>query len=325
MTRRFVLAMVAAVGISGCAASDGFDGDTVAGALEASASLSVTGFANLYQDQWPETVREGSQSPPHLPVCIAPGQALSLVATGCTVADAKDCTGPDGGIHMWEFRGLPVYTLIGQWSRSRHVLSAETAVGASFFVGSAVDVVAPAEPGRYTLFLGENDGNFVDNGGAYEVVATYDDSALCPPDTDDDEVADADDNCPNAANADQGDEDGDGLGDACDLCPGTALPEGVPSKFLLPFHYALTDGDEVFDTFVHKGKHGHGKAHEPHSWGPEFTLEDTGGCSCTQIAAAAKLGKHFGKHASKAVAKFGCPVGLMTAWSKSVAGAPAGE
>ncbi|MEZ4269334.1 MAG: hypothetical protein R3F39_23495 [Myxococcota bacterium] len=301
---------VAALLISGCAATEGPEWSTASAALTASTSLSVTGFANLYQDQWPETVREGSQSPPSLPACIAPGQAVSITATGCTVADAKDCTGPDGGIHMWEFRGLPVYTLIGQWSRSRHVLSAETAVGASFFVGSAAELVTPDEPGRYYLFLGENDGNFVDNGGAYEVVATYDDSALCPPDTDDDEVADADDNCPNAANADQSDEDGDGLGDVCDLCLGTAIPEGVPSKLLLPFHYALTDGDDVFDTFVHKHKsHVHGP------WGPEFTLEDTGGCSCTQIAESMKLGKHF----QKAIAKFGCPVGVMAHWSKSVA------
>ena len=40
-------------------------------------------------------------------------------------------------------------------------------------------------------------------------------------DTDDDGVCDADDNCPNAVNADQADADGDTLGDVCDNCPGT--------------------------------------------------------------------------------------------------------
>ena len=37
-----------------------------------------------------------------------------------------------------------------------------------------------------------------------------------PVDSDGDGVPDADDNCPNISNSDQGDNDGDGLGDACD-------------------------------------------------------------------------------------------------------------
>jgi len=40
-----------------------------------------------------------------------------------------------------------------------------------------------------------------------------------PGDADGDGVPDATDNCPHAANADQGNEDGDALGDACDPCP----------------------------------------------------------------------------------------------------------
>ena len=40
-----------------------------------------------------------------------------------------------------------------------------------------------------------------------------------PADEDQDGVADADDNCPSDANADQADEDTDGVGDVCDNCP----------------------------------------------------------------------------------------------------------
>lgn len=39
-------------------------------------------------------------------------------------------------------------------------------------------------------------------------------------DSDNDGIADALDNCPNTANADQADADNDGVGDACDVCPG---------------------------------------------------------------------------------------------------------
>jgi hypothetical protein len=40
-------------------------------------------------------------------------------------------------------------------------------------------------------------------------------------DADNDGIADAHDNCPNAANENQLDGDQDGVGDACDLCPDT--------------------------------------------------------------------------------------------------------
>lgn len=45
-------------------------------------------------------------------------------------------------------------------------------------------------------------------------------------DADGDGVADADDNCPDTANADQADEDGDGIGDACEV-PGDDDGDGV--------------------------------------------------------------------------------------------------
>ena len=50
-------------------------------------------------------------------------------------------------------------------------------------------------------------------------------------DGDGDGVLDRDDNCPDVANADQGDRDGDGEGDACDACPDDAgNPAGCASQ-----------------------------------------------------------------------------------------------
>lgn len=58
-----------------------------------------------------------------------------------------------------------------------------------------------------------------DNGGVGDDVAP---DASGEVDTDDDGVADADDNCPEVANPNQRDEDADGVGNACDNCPGLA-------------------------------------------------------------------------------------------------------
>lgn len=55
-------------------------------------------------------------------------------------------------------------------------------------------------------------GGALPDAGAPDAMVTMDDR-------DGDGVANATDNCPDAANPDQGDEDGDKLGDACDPCP----------------------------------------------------------------------------------------------------------
>ena len=72
------------------------------------------------------------------------------------------------------------------------------------------------------------------------------------------------------------DADDDGVDDAVDACPATVIPEGVPTKALLPLHYALTNADTTFNTF--KGQES------------SFTTADTAGCSCTQIIALSGLG-----------------------------------
>jgi hypothetical protein len=67
------------------------------------------------------------------------------------------------------------------------------------------------------------------------------------------------------------------------------------SRYLLPNHYALTDGDGIFDTAPRTRRD------------QEFTIQDTAGCSCEQIldrTNGGNLGQQF----------FGCSVGTMRRW-----------
>jgi predicted extracellular nuclease len=89
------------------------------------------------------------------------------------------------------------------------------------------------------------------------------------------------------------DEDADGVPDDRDRCAGTAAPESVPTVRLNPNHYALVDGDGVFDT------RGNGP-------GDTFTLADTAGCGCGQILDA--IGAGHGQY------KHGCTLGTMRNW-----------
>jgi hypothetical protein len=126
------------------------------------------------------------------------------------------------------------------------------------------------------------------------------------------------DNCLSVANADQADSDLDGAGDACDacaldpeddedadgicgdvdVCSGTVLPESMPAWKLHKNHYADVDGDGVFET-----KSSWCGGHGPQA---TFTLEDTAGCTCEQIADELNLGCGHVKH--------GCSKGVMQYW-----------
>ena len=92
------------------------------------------------------------------------------------------------------------------------------------------------------------------------------------------------------------DSDNDSITDNLDMCASTVLPETLPSKGLKSNHFALTDGDIVFDT---KGK-----------IKDSFSLVDTAGCSCEQIVAERGLGKGHLKN--------GCSVGVMKVWVDQV-------
>jgi predicted extracellular nuclease len=94
------------------------------------------------------------------------------------------------------------------------------------------------------------------------------------------------------------DFDADGIPDDADACAATTLPESVPTVRLLVNHYALTDGDDVFDTIAPPGGGG-----TP----PTYTLQSTRGCSCGEIIERLGLGE--GQR------KFGCTRETMEIWA----------
>jgi len=97
------------------------------------------------------------------------------------------------------------------------------------------------------------------------------------------------------------DEDQDSVPDALDVCAETRIPESVPLIRLGKNHYALMDGDGIFDTNVPPGG----------GVGADFTIEDTAGCSCEQIIDALHLGQ--------GLENFGCSPGVMRTWVDLVA------
>lgn len=158
-----------------------------------------------------------------------------------------------------------------------------TVNGATVDAGRRVRAYLPTGTHRVVLTVTDADGKSALHAIAVAVLA----------DADGDQVADADDNCRDVVNPDQTDADADGVGDACDRCRDTIIPEGVPTKRLLPNHFALVDGDTVFDT----------AARPPHKTSTGYTVADTHGCSCEQVIALFRLG------AGERL--FGCSLGTM--------------
>jgi hypothetical protein len=140
----------------------------------------------------------------------------------------------------------------------------------------------------------------------------------CPFDADDDIDSDGVcgdvDNCVDDNNADQADSDHDGAGDVCDVCPNDDLDDSdndgvcghsdycdgtvadVPTVSLGVNRWIWTGGTS-FKTVSPKGK-GPGRS---------YTIDDTAGCSCEQIADELALGDgHY---------KFGCSISAMDEWT----------
>lgn len=232
---RFLGTAVLGLLASSCGEGQGQEGElaTSSQAITAASAISfpVSAFANLYQRTDSSTVVPGSIDAIRVPQArLCAGQQIQLTASGCVVDAGASCTGPDGT--GGDFRGLPVYSLIGRWSTNPNVLDSSSVASAPFFVGSAATLTAPTAPSLSTefyLFLAENDGGFGDNAGAYSVSASWTQKATCAPDGDGDGVPDTVDNCPTTPNADQSDRDGDGVGDACD----STCPEGLQGPTLI--------------------------------------------------------------------------------------------
>jgi hypothetical protein len=90
------------------------------------------------------------------------------------------------------------------------------------------------------------------------------------------------------------DLDGDGVPDNLDACADTRIPEALPTVELKLNHYALVNGDRLFDTPAGRNSP------------PVFTLDDTRGCSCEQILD--QIGDAVGQRL------FGCSVGTIKDW-----------
>jgi hypothetical protein len=111
----------------------------------------------------------------------------------------------------------------------------------------------------------------------------------------------------------QPDSDEDSVPDYLDRCPGTLLPESIPTKMILPNHYAEVDGDKIFETLFGYGDDDCNEDGELKDYctyeiiDSKYDLSDTYGCSCEQILEY-KPGGNRGEY------KHGCTKGTMKKW-----------
>jgi imidazolonepropionase-like amidohydrolase len=107
------------------------------------------------------------------------------------------------------------------------------------------DPIRPVDGGAQPDADGDGEGDACDPCPLDAGTSTC--TAVDPSDRDHDGVANATDNCPDHANADQADGDGDGKGDACDACPTEANPgsAGCPTTI-----YKIKNGTTPLGLFV---------------------------------------------------------------------------
>ncbi|RMG89170.1 MAG: tandem-95 repeat protein, partial [Candidatus Dadabacteria bacterium] len=174
-----------------------------------------TGLTSLWSTPSAFTVAAAPANEPPSITCLEPGADLEL--TGGAVDVTWEDADPDSNATISLYY-QPADGSAAAGSVATGIEEDPDGNGADRYLWD----VAGLEPDTYRVFLEIDDG---------EYTATSD----CPgrvtvlPDADGDGVADAADNCPFTANADQADGDGDGVGDACDNCPAVANADQADS------------------------------------------------------------------------------------------------
>lgn len=141
-------------------------------------NLYFTNWGHPYSGAWETGDPARSVTDNGNPFNFSGVSAIDIAARGCIVDDGPTCTDANG-YGWWDFRGLPVYSMIGLWSTSGDYVEA---IGSAFFIGAMNTLAVPLAPFAY-LFLGENDGVFADNAGQYDVTISFGGTAVPEPGT----------------------------------------------------------------------------------------------------------------------------------------------
>ena len=143
----------------------------------------VDGMDNLYFTDWGHIYPEALNTGQDVTAVQSGGSAynfsgavgINITASGQVVDNGMTPTDADGDPNMFmdgNFRGLPVYSLIGIWSSTENqITQISDPFAAPFSIGTLLMLTAleiPNSPSLF-LFLAENDGLFSDNSGYYNV------------------------------------------------------------------------------------------------------------------------------------------------------------